>query len=190
MGRWLGAVLFFVFCQCAYYSLPCIVTVHLDFLFFYFFASQSRVLKNRNITNNITSQCARGEEGKIRSPMCAVFLYVFTVLSQPFSDFPCHHITHPWSLFILCSLFNAFTDSKSPATPPKMSERPHLCFYFDRISFSREQTQSSRGGEVGWGGRQSIRVIMGLKHLKASGHPDTTQCEGPEEQGNITALIF
>lgn len=122
---------------CAYYSLLCIVAVDPDFF-------QSHVLKNRNITNNITSQCARGEEGKIRSPMCAVLLYVFTVLSQPFSDFPCHHITHPWSLFILCSLFNAFTDGKSPATS-KMSEHPHLCFYFDRISFSYEQTQSSQG---------------------------------------------
>lgn len=139
---------------------------------------QSHVLKNRNITNNITSQCARGEEGKIRSPLCAVLLYVFTVLSQPFSDFPCHHITHPWSLSILCSLFNAFTDGKSPATS-KMSEHPIFASISIAFHFPTNKHKAHRG-------RQSIRVIMGLKHLKASGHPDTRQCKGPEEQGNIT----
>lgn len=63
-----------------------------------------------------------------------------------------------------------------------MSEHPvsSLCISIAFL-FLTDKHRSRRGG-------LGIRVIMSLKHLKASGRPGTERCKGPEEQGRITLL--
>lgn len=144
------------------------------FLFYFFSPTFSRIK-----TSQTTWKANVHEErrGKIRIPVCDVPLHVFAVLHLPFSYFPCHHVTHLGSLFIFPSLVNSFR-CQIPSNPQNVWKSPIFAFIPIAFHFNSDKHRAHRG-------RQSIWIIMGLKHLKAFGHPDIRRCKGPGVQESI-----
>lgn len=118
--------------------------------------------------------------GTKKPPMYSLLCVLAGVCAAAPSNFSCQHIKHPGSPFTLRSLPNSFTDAKSPATT-STSEHPASLHLFQLHCIFFTDKHVDHGGV-----RLSIRDIMSLRHLKAFGHPDTRNSEGPEEQGGIT----
>ena len=110
--------------------------------------------------------------------MCYVPLFVFASLHSPCSFSSCHHVRHLGSLFTPFSLINAFIFCQIPNNRQNVLKSPKFVFISIAFHFLADKHRAHRG-------RQSIWVIMDLKHLKAFGHPGISQCKGPREQEGI-----